>query len=250
MSATARCQEINAALEALTPCIETDSGTRFTTHCLYPSFDPVAVFVIRYGEGYRIGDGGGAMRVAWDHGRDISAARRLIAQYGASHNLEFKNDVLFTDVSSPEWLVPAILTVANTSSVSGHAVLEAGSSISKEDTLKRMIGEVLNEIAPKKYVKDFEMRGKSGKVHHFHYALRPSPERAILLDAVKPHPNSIASKYMAFSDTRDFEPVIGRLAVYDQPLDQDDVSLLQEVAEIIPFTSLNKNIRKRLDLPQ
>jgi hypothetical protein len=73
-----------------------------------------------------------------------------------------------------------------------------------------------------------------------------TPERYLLLiNAVAPHHISVSSKYVSFADmihrTGDR---IDRFAVHDRPLDQGDVSLLQQVADIVPFRSLGEGIHR------
>ncbi len=50
------CEDILAALAGEATCEQTPSGMRVETHCLYPSFDPVDVFVVRHGEGFIVTD--------------------------------------------------------------------------------------------------------------------------------------------------------------------------------------------------
>ena len=68
------CKHIQKALAILPGCVETESGSRFTTHCLYPSFETVSVYVVRFGDGFNVHDDGGAVRSIWDHAGEISIA--------------------------------------------------------------------------------------------------------------------------------------------------------------------------------
>jgi hypothetical protein len=68
-----------------------------------------------------------------------------------------------------------------------------------------------------------------------------------LIDTVLPHHVSISAKYVAFADTRcDRSTEIGRFAVYDRPLDRAHASLLQQVADLVPFRSLEPGIKRAL----
>lgn len=247
MNAGDHCQAIYAAFDAWSAvCAETDQGARFVTHCLYPSFDPVAVYVVGFGEGFKIHDGGGAVRSAWDHCADLSMIRKVVNQFGTANKLRFDEDSLIASVPNRDWLVPAILSVANTSAHAARAALDSVAQ-SSEAALKDMIFEVASKIMPPhKVAKDFELRGSSGKIHHFDCALKPTPETTILLDAVSPHHVSVASKYVAFSDTKTDERIRGRFAVHDRPLSPDDISLLLQVAEIVPFASLDPLLHRDL----
>ena len=66
---------ILASLKRFAALADTDEGARLETHCLYPSFDPVHAFIAKVGDGYKVHDGAGAFRSAWDHGRDVGLIR-------------------------------------------------------------------------------------------------------------------------------------------------------------------------------
>ena len=118
------CEDIIAAMGAGQVCEETEQGARFVTHCLYPSFTPVAVFVTKLGDGYRVTDGGQALRVAWDHGRDNAQAKRMVAQEAGRYHLSVTDEgALVATVPSIEWLRSAILAVANASAGAANATL-------------------------------------------------------------------------------------------------------------------------------
>jgi hypothetical protein len=109
------CEDLRVALGSSTLYVETDDGARVTTHCLYPSFEPVTVFVVRMGELYRVHDGGGAERAAWTHGRDEHLIGRMLARHAARYQLKVVDGVLLADAQSLEWLHSAVLAVANAS---------------------------------------------------------------------------------------------------------------------------------------
>jgi hypothetical protein len=248
MNQVTLCKHIQSVLDPVAPCVETDEGAQITTHCLYPSFDPVVVFVVRYGEGYEVHDGGGAIRSAWDHGKEISAARKFLVQHSEAHQLIVKDDILTARVNGPDWLLSAILTVANTSAVVARDALESVQR-SSESALKELIYSVLIKIVPQRYIAaEYPVRGSSGKMHHFDYAIRPVPDRAIVLDAVSPHHVSVAAKYVAFSDTNDNDSIINKLAVYERQLAHDDASLLVKYAKLVPIKGLGENVL--LEAPQ
>src|SRR4051794_27825100 len=118
------CDDIKAALSAFEACTETDEGSRVTTHCLYPSFDQVNVFVVRIGEGFRIHDGGGAVRSAWLHGREESLVSRMLTKQATRYQIRVQDDSLIADAPSIEWLASAVLAVANASAAAAHAALD------------------------------------------------------------------------------------------------------------------------------
>jgi hypothetical protein len=66
----------------------------------------------------------------------------------------------------------------------------------------------------------------------------------ILINAVSPHPTSISSKYVSFADAAN--DVTAKFAVHHKPLEAEDISLLQQVAEIVPFRSVTPGVRRTL----
>ena len=116
------CADINAAMGLGELCEETDDGARFATHCLYPSFTPVTVHVVKLGEGYRVSDGGGALRNAWVHGREVALARRMVSREAERYHLRVSAEgSLVADAPTIEWLRAAILAVANASAGAANA---------------------------------------------------------------------------------------------------------------------------------
>jgi hypothetical protein len=101
------CDEIRAALGGrFDRCEETSSGSRIATHCLYPSFTPVSVFVAKIGDGYRVHDGAGAYESAWLHGRDDALIARVLRDECLRFRLDFEDNVIGADVNSNECLRP------------------------------------------------------------------------------------------------------------------------------------------------
>jgi hypothetical protein len=102
-------------------------------------------------------------------------------------------------------------------------------------------------VDPKVVTKEFPFIGRSGKEHHFDFAIRKRNERLLLIDTVLPHHVSVSAKYVAFADARfDSSNKICRFAVYDRPLDKADASLLQQVADLVPFRSLELGVKRAL----
>jgi hypothetical protein len=230
------CADILEAMHDFNTCVETDEGCRFTTHCVYPSFDPVNVFVAKYGDGYRVHDGGGAIRSAWINGRDEKAVQKIMERHASRFGLSFEQDCFIGTVHKKDWLLSAILAVANTSSCAAQEAIEFIAT-ANEKSLKSRIDEVLSETVPSQSVgREYEVRGKSGKIHQFDFIIR-RPTNAILMDAVVPHHVSIASKYVAFSDA-ELDTPMTKYAVYDKQLESSDSALMQQVASLVPFTSL------------
>lgn len=238
------CEDIRAAMGAGEVCEESEAGARVATHCLYPSFEPVTVLVSKLGDGYRISDAGGAVRNAWIHGRDEGVSSRLLSREAARHHLKVSGDALTADVPSIDWLRAAILAVANASAAVAQAALSKAATASESD-LKERIRVALDLVAPaSKIGEDVEVIGQSGDARHFDYALRNDNDNLLLLNAISPHPNSIAAKYVAFADTKALQTATTRFAVYDRPLENGSISLMLQVADLIPVKALDAKIRR------
>lgn len=105
-----------------------------------------------------------------------------------------------TRAVSVDWLWAAIASVANASS--GAARTSAGRiRQTAEETLIRKTKAILDSAYWNPITKrDAQIPGGSGKIHTFDLMIEHDSQTA-LMDAVVPHPNSIAAKYLAFSDT-------------------------------------------------
>jgi hypothetical protein len=240
------CEDIRAALSEFEVCVETEEGSRITTHCLYPSFDPVDVYVVRFGDGFRVHDGGGALRAAWIHGREEPAIKKALARKAARYQVNLLEDcTLVLDAPSQEWLAAAILAVANASASAAYDVLDRVVSATERVLKDRILDILKRTVKQSAIAPEFGVTGKSGKVHHFDFAVRESNKNLLLINAVAPHHISVSSKYVAFADlVFRTDGRIDRFAVHERPLDPSDVSLLLQVAEIVPVKSLRSGIER------
>jgi hypothetical protein len=115
------CDDIRAALADGDVCEMTDRGARILTHCLYPSFEPVEVYVSAFGDGYRITDAGGAAAAAYLHGREELS--KVLARECARYGVECRGDTVMVEVGSLSWLRSGILAVANASAAAAISAL-------------------------------------------------------------------------------------------------------------------------------
>lgn len=243
------CSDIRKALSDFGTCVETEDGARIHTHCLYPSFDPVKIFVVGFGEGFIVHDGAGAFRSAWDHATDDWIIRRAMTRQANKYRVAVDENALSVTIPSAEWLRSAILSVANASASAAHAAIEHV-VVSNENKLKERIFSTLSGLVRQRLIsRDFEVTGRSGKVHHFDFGVRNDGEGHILINAVWPHHVSVAAKYVAFADTKMNDMHVGRLAVYERELEAKDVSLMQQVADLVPFNSLSVGIQRTFGNP-
>jgi hypothetical protein len=225
---------------------DTDEGARLETHCRYPSFDPVYAFIVKVGEEYHVHDGAGASRCGWDHGRDRLTIKRALDRQAAIFELSVANHALVSRLVSEEWMVSCVLAVANASAA---AAMDAVSSIHRSDsTLRTRIYRSLRGVIEEdRIAREWKIHGRSGKQHAFDFGVRIHDDKWILIDSVSPHHVSIASKYVAFADTGgDSEQIAARFAVFDEPLETDDATLIRQVADLVPFSSLNAGVRREM----
>ncbi len=238
------CEDVITALSTGDLCEESEAGASVLTHCLYPSFDRVRVSVSRFGEGYRVTDGGGAARCAWDHAREGGSVARLIAREAQRYHLTVSDHALVTDVPNIDWLSAAIIAVANASASAAHAAVGKATAAAETALKEKMLIELSKVVPTNSIDKDFELAGKSGDMRHFDFSIKSSNDNILLLSAVAPHHSSIYAKYVAFSDIRELDGKIERFAVFDRPLDRGDTSLLLQVSELVPLASLEPGARR------
>jgi hypothetical protein len=236
------CDEVSSALSGFSVCEDTPDGARIATHCLYPSFEPVYIYVSKLGDGYRVHDGRGAFEAACLHGRDRAIATSALSHESAHYHLEISDCSLVANVPSFEWLEAAILSVANASALAANrAVARAVAAAEKE--LRERIGDSLaHTVGAANLQKNYVARGKSGKEYAFDFAVRLGPEFGLLINGVAPHPTSVATNYVAFADAGGDQS--HKFVVYDRQLDTGDVALLEQVASIVPLSSLAAGTRK------
>jgi hypothetical protein len=247
MNGELQCTDLYAAFQAVPSCDEAGGVIRFTTHCLYPTFEPVDTFVMPSGSGFVVHDGGGACRSAWRLGRDPRAIDHAVSHQASAYQLLIRDGALTAEVPGQEWLPSAIMAVANASATAARMAVESVSpSAMSESTLRDLVRSVLAEFFPDAAVASgFDLRGKSGKRHHFDFGVRERVGRLTLIDTVSPHHVSVSSRYVAFSDIGGIDgDVHGRFVVHDRPLDSEDVALLGQVADVVPFTSLKAGIAR------
>lgn len=240
------CDHIREALRGFDRCVETPDGSRVPTHCVYPSFERVSVFVAKVGDGFKVHDSGGAFRAAWAHGRDEGLIVRAINTEARRFGLEVVGQSLVADVQSQEWLTSAIITVANASSFAANAAVSRIVKAAEEALVDKMETQLTEAFGRSAVSRDVEVLGRSGGKRRFDFALR-SGDTSILINGVAPHGGSIASKYVSFADADGLASQ--KIATFDRELDTDDVALLQQVATIVPLRSLAMGASRALHVP-
>lgn len=241
------CEDVRAAMGAGEICEETDAGARVVTHCLYPSFTPVVLFVTKIGDGYRVTDGGGAVRCAWQHGRDERLADRLLTKEALRYHLKVSGHALVAEVPGIDWLRAAILATANGSAAVAHAAIGKMAAASEHVLKDRILAALSRVVQPEAIGTDYELVGSSGDTRSFDYGVRAANDNLLVLSAVAPHHSSVYAKYVAFGDTKDLGEGLSRFAVYGRPLASGDVSLLLQVTDdLLPINALDIKARRVL----
>ncbi|HWV60283.1 MAG TPA: hypothetical protein VN034_06500 [Sphingopyxis sp.] len=231
------CADLNSLLTRIPRCRELDGGSHLRTDCLYPSSDPVMVFVKKqsFGDGFRVDDCGGAWRSAQRHG---SPSVGMFDKASRRYSVNAESGMLWAESNNSEWLVPAILAVANASAMAARAALEMADR--NEKSLNGQIQEVLmRHIPPHRIAKNYEYRGRSGHMWPIDFAV--TAERVTLIKSVVQNGNSINSTYAAFGDIGDDAP-INKYAVFDRELKQDSTALIRQVADLVPMKALEFSI--------
>lgn len=235
------CADILNALEARRVCEPSPYGTKVATGCLYPSASPVYVHVSTWGDGFRVSDGGEAAQCVLKHGRDHWAAKAGLKAAAARYSLLSENEELFAIADNIDWLPNVVAAVANGAAFAANTAVEQALH-RQQKTLKDRIEENLRSEFPdlrRRLVRDYQYRGKSGKVWDLDFAI--VAEQLTLIKSVTPHHNSIAATYTALSDIA--SQGNRRLSVYQKRPKEDDAALLRQVAELVPFAALAPTVK-------
>jgi hypothetical protein len=211
------------------------------TQCLYPSFERVRIYVAKHGDGYKIHDNGGAYLSAWAHGRDEPIINRALNQECKKYHLARIGDTLVAEALSREWLLSAILSVANASAAAATAAVARIVAAAEQELSERIEQTLIKTVGSAGFSKDVDIIGKSGGHRHFDFAIEVPDSEPILINGVSPHHGSISAKYVSFADTEG--AASRKLAVFDRQLNTDDVALLQQVASILPIKGLARTTR-------
>ncbi len=244
------CMEIEKAMKGVASCKVNGQDAIVTTHCLYPSFEAVTVYIHKTREGFRVHDDGNAFASSWLHGRDSRQISHEIDKVASQYHLKVKFNELYVEVINVEWLYSAVLAVANGSA---HA---ANNSVNKhvavtEKSLRDNIGNVLNKPSFKAFsVKsEVELVGGSGNSYRFDFVIdKPNTPISLLIDVITPHHASISHKYTAFSDIISGGlPRGNNFAIFERELRSNDSTLMSQVADLVPFSSFQEGALRTLN---
>lgn len=233
------CAELDSLLTRNPACLEVEGGVRLTTHCLYPSSDPVEVYVGRKSHGYRVTDGGGAWRNAQTIGR---AADSMFESACKRHSVNSRGGIVFAETNEEEWVYAAVLAVANASVMAAQNALDSYDRALK--SLNSLIFEAISRRVPEhRIAKNYEYRGRSGHIWPIDFAVMRS--QTMLIKSVSQNGNSINSNYATFGDIGESEELI-KMSVFDGELKQDSASLLRQVTSLVPLKAMDETLVRGL----
>lgn len=236
------CAELIAALDSRRLCERSPYGTKIATQCFYPSASTVFVHVGAWGDEFRVSDGGEAAQCALFHGRDAWAVEAGLKSASNRFSLTIDQDELVAFAPSKDWLPNVVAAVANGAAYAATVAVEHNLK-KKEKTLSdRIESHLMNAIDNRLIAKNYEHRGRSGKVWSIDFAI--TSNRPILIKAVTPHHNSIAATYTAFSDLA-FDDN-RRFSVFSRRPQEHDAALLRQVAELVPLGALERGAQAAL----
>lgn len=238
------CEVIRKALADFSGCVLTDAGARVATHCLYPSFEPVHVFIAKVGDGFDVHDGGSAFRAAWLHGRDEPVINKAIRDACGKFQLGLSERAIHAKVTSADWIASAILGVANASALAAHEAVAKIIAVAEEALVAKMDRTLAAALGPKAFERNVEVKGMSGGARHFDFMVGTPSDPKMLINGVASHRNSISAKYVAFADTELEKSK--KFAVHESELGHDDTLLLLQVASVVPLASLGPGARRSL----
>ena len=231
------CVDLDSVLTRIPRCSQVDGGAQLRTDCLYPSSDPVMVFIKRhpYGTGFRVDDCGGAWKSALRHG---CASPTIFDRAQRRYSVTAKDGIVWAAPPSEEWLVPAIRAVSNASAMAARHALDAVEK--NEKTLNAEIFDLLNRhLPPQRIARDYQYRGRSGHMWSIDFAV--TAERLTLIKSVVQNGNSINSAYAAYGDIGD-DAHVNKFAVYSKELKRDSNALIRQVADLVPFKALEASV--------
>lgn len=215
----------------------------FVTHCLYPSFEPVKVYITGTKVGFRISDNFGAISCAWDHGQNKRTIQRQVDKIASKFHTKTEAGEIYTEVPSVEWIPSAVLAVAN-----GSAAV-AESAISKIiKNAERSIKDAMEFVFAKPVYrtlsidKDVEIIGSSGKTYQFDFRINhKNQNRQMIVAGVTSHHSSISHRYTAFADViNGGSDRANNIAVFDKRPKNTDNILMSQVADLVPVKSIDK----------
>jgi hypothetical protein len=224
------CEKIFERVPSLLQCVETDNGVRIRTTCLYPSFEPIFMYVVKLGDGYVVHDAGETLSVILAHGQTHKLAKKHINAECKKFGLKAAHRRISVTINAIEWLETAIVSVANAATAASHSAVRDIKN-KEESNLADAILDIIRDRLPKgSVIKEYSQQGVSGRTYNFDIGVSLG-DRLTLIDTVVPHKASVNSKYVAFSDLP-MDEGLQKVVAHNNDLQPEDVLLLQNVATL------------------
>jgi hypothetical protein len=198
--------------------------------------------VRRWGDGFVVHDGGEAMTAFHRHGRDDAAIEGALKQAANRYSLDLEDGILTAKAHEAEWLLAAVLSIANASTMASTKAVETVIAKHERELQDRIYNEIKKAVPEQRIARQYHYRGASGREWPIDFAII-ADRGPVLLKAVTPHPNSISASYTAFSDigANDNVPL---LAVHDRVLSPENQALMRKVAQLVPLPSAEAAVRR------
>lgn len=224
------CETISVSTALLWACKETENGARIRTTCVFPSFEPVFVYVAKLGDGFVVHDAGETLASILAHGQEGDAAKRVIRSECKRYDVAFGERRLSLKIDALEWLETAIVAVANTAAAAARTAVKDNNKKAERDLADIIFSLLEPKLAKGSISKGFSYLGESGRRYKFDLAIQRK-DRLTLIETVTPHAISVNSKYVALADVPTEERV-QKIVAHNNDLSQEDILLLQNVATV------------------
>lgn len=241
------CDLITAALSDM-QCEETSEGFRVLTHCLYPNFEQVAVYVQNHLDGFMVHDGGEGFDFAFLEARNPNLLKTYMREFAALYGVDCDGRRIFGRAMTPEWLPNVLLAVANAASAAATAVLSSASdevqSDESEEIAEKTYGVLRQAFTENQVHRRVKRRGRTGRLYTFAFGISAGPNSS-LVDTVTPNQLSVASRFTSFSAVS-ARSLGGAFLAHIRPMANEDSALLAEVADVVPLDALLASLERRM----
>lgn len=238
-----KCDLIVAALSDL-QCEQTEDGARVLTHCLYPNFEQVAVYIQTHMDGFLVHDGGEGFDFAFMEARNPTALKGHMRDFSALYGVDSDDHRIFGRALSPEWLPNVVMAVANAAAAATNALVMSRSEQDDGEFRERTFDTLKAAFTEDNVTRRVKRRGRTGRLYSFAFSVAFHDQMA-LVDTVTPNPISVSTRFTSFSAVG-ARTLGGAFLTYSRPLANEDSALLSEVADVLPLEALVASIEREI----
>ena len=225
-----------AFLDWLAP-VESENDVSFNTLHVYPSNGVAKISVQPMMDKFILSDLGGAYNCVTSSGNIDQDILKALSSFlkGTGMNVSQDGSICMSDVKM-ESLTAAASVLAETSVEASKHIIKKLRPIYRVD-FRPELRKWVEERFKSKFQHNTRLAGASNKEHRFDYQIRIG-EQTVLIDAVRPDHNSIASKVLAHMDVANkHDRAISQAIVYhnDDQWDAADLNLLRVGAKPVEF---------------